>query len=141
MKRKYYYDRDKICLIVDTSNDNSKIAIECGLKKIEKLIKSCNSKKMVVIDTISKKEYKIKNLDEITYPTFDGTGDIVSALKRSLELESDLTFVFTNCKKLDVEKKDVPRCILWVLPDETISIDNFSNIGYIVKEIGENTLD
>lgn len=136
MKRKYSYDRDKICFIFETSYEDSRVMIEEGLKKIEAIIKKCNSKKIFIIDTVINTNHKINTLDDLKTTNFHGNPDIRLALKQSLKLDPDLTFVFTtNNQKLDIDQKDVPRCVLWIHTDETIPIDNFNNIGYIVKRI------
>lgn len=137
--RKYNYEKDKLCIIVDSLS--SKKEIEEGLKRIDLIIKPSMGNKMTVIETHDKKEYNIKSIDEINPLMCDGVGDLPYALRRALELDSDITFVFTNQKKISMEKKDAPRCVLWMINDETIPIANFNDIGYIVKKSNEDVLD
>ena len=139
MKPRYNYEKDKLCIIVDSLD--SKKELEEGLRRIDCIIKPSTVNKMTVIETRGNKEYNIKSIDEINPLIVDGVGDLPYALKRALELDSDITFIFTNQKKISMEKKDAPRCVLWMITDDTISIDNFNNIGYIVKKSNADVLD
>lgn len=127
-------EKIKICLAIDLSNDKREL-IEEGLKKIDFIIDRYKQRKIIVIatNTLSHEEYKVTNiLKDIKLNQIGmGENNIKSALERSIELESDLTFVITNGNKIDgITKYNTPRLLIWVVPDNT-PIENFNKLGYI----------
>lgn len=127
-----------IVIILDTSASMNRDRVLEGLSGIKNFIENDKYCKITVIeeDVKIQKEYTIKRLSDIQFNIKGRGGTFLSpGLKRSLELRSDITLVFTDaeCENLnEFDRNLLPKKTVYVIPKNN-SDHLINKTGYIVR--------
>ena len=112
----------KVVILIDTSMSMTIEDVMEALASCQNIIMSDRYCEITVIevDTKIQKEYKIKRLSDIDMSVKGRGGThLEEAFKRSAELESDVTIVFTDGYTEDIKnhsKLNMPKKIIYVIP-------------------------
>jgi hypothetical protein len=129
-----------ITILIDTSMSQSiNEDIKEALNGIKDIIENdpYTILNVLEVDTKVQKEYQVKNIKDIQF-NIKGRGGttLTPGLERAKKLNSDVTLCFTDghCDNINnVDRKRIPRNIIWVIPEKDGKFDHLDKVGLIVK--------